>query len=287
MEIENIFTTTSYNQTVYQENSGFVEKDSECQKAINELKDIEEFLGDFGFLTFGRDFVFGVSGQNAILFSLNNIMTSLELTMGNMIACCKSGCIADANTLLRKYRDDLFFYLYISVYKSLDMNSPKSKSMAAEIVKWLNDELRNLFIKDVLKEIAAAPQLTEAVSKYGLNESLKKMGNYLNNYVHSNGQAYYNRNVSTYGEGELVAGLRKLVDYARYMTVTFLLLLIFCSPLSVMSEDYIDCLELHTSPPENSQYWVAPFVERFIKENISLIDTNCLDYLRENTTMQF
>lgn len=287
MEIENVFTSTSYNQTVYRENTRFVEIDSGCQKAINELKAIEEFLGSFGFLTFSRDFVFGVSGQNTILFSQNSIMTSLELTMGNMIACCKSGCIADANTLLRKYRDDLFFYLYISVYKSLDVNSSKSKSMATKIVKWLNDELRNLFIKDVLKEIAAAPQLTEAISRYGLNESFKEMGNHLNDYVHSNGRAYYNRNINAYRDGELVAELRKLVDYARYMTVTFLLLLIFCSPLSVMSEDYIDCLELHTNPPENSQYWVAPFVEHFIKENISLIDTNCLNYLRENTMMQF
>lgn len=54
-----------------------------------------------------------------------------------------------------------------------------------------------------------------------------------------------------------------------------------------MSEDYIDCLELNLTPPKDSQYWVASFVERFVKENISLIDTNCLDYLRENTIMQF
>lgn len=71
------------------------------------------------------------------------------------------------------------------------------------------------------------------------------------------------------------------------MTVVFLLLLIFCSPVSVMSEEYIDCLDLNINPPQSSQYWVAPFVENFVKENISIIDTNCLDYLRENTMMQF
>lgn len=287
MEIENAYSTANYNQTVQQMNTNFVEMDSGCQKVINELKEIEKFLGDFGFLTFGRDFVFGISDQNTICFSLNNVMTSLELTMGNVIACCKSACIADANTLLRKYRDDLFFYLYISVYNSLDKDSEKAKSMASQITRWLNNDLVDFQIGQVLKAIATTPQLKAATMQYHLKESFQKISDYLNNYVHGNGLAYYNRNVNAYREGELVAGLRKFVDYARYMTVAFLLLLIFCSPLSVMSEDYIDCLELNTSPPENSQYWVAPFVELFVKENISLIDANCLDYLRENTMMQF
>lgn len=287
METENAFTTANCNQTVHQMNANFVGMDSGCQKVINELKGIEKFLGDFGFLTFGRDFVFGISDQNTICFSLNNVMLSLELTMGNVIACCKSACIADANTLLRKYRDDLFFYLYISVYNSLDKDSEKAKSMASQITRWLNNDLADFQIGQVLKAIATTPQLKDAAIRYHLKESFQKISDLLNNYVHGNGQAYYNRNVNAYREGELIAGLRKLVDYAQYMTVAFLLFLIFCSPLSVMSEDYIDCLELNTSPPENSQYWVAPFVEFFVKENISLIDANCLDYLRENTMMQF
>ena len=35
------------------------------------------------------------------------------------------------------------------------------------------------------------------------------------------------------------------------------------------------------------QYWVAPFIEQFILENINLIDENCYKYLLENTYMQF
>jgi len=287
MEIENAFTSINCNQTVRQMNTRFVGIDFECQQAINELRRIEKFLGDLGFLTYGRDLVFGTFNQNMFCFSLNNLMTSLELTMGSVIACCESACIADANTLLRKYRDDLFFYLYISVYNRLDADSEKAKSMAAQIRKWLNNDLTDFQIGQVLKAVAAAPQLRDAVMKYHLKESFQKIGDYLNNYVHGNGYTFYNRNVNAYRENELAVELRKLGDNARYMTVVFLLLLIFCFPLSVMSVDYIDCLELNISPPENSQYWVAPFVERFVRENISLIDANCLDYLRENTMMQF
>lgn len=283
METETTFASSNCNQTIRQMNTELVKRDSECQQFITGLRKIEKFLRDFGFLTFGRDFVFNTS----VFFSLNSVATSLELTMGNIIVCCESACIADANTLLRKYRDDLFFYLYISVYNSLDKYSKKAKEMANQITKWANNNLKNFTISDVLKEIAAAPQLKDAVLKYNLKESFQKINAALNNYVHGNGCAYYNRNINAYRERELAVELSNLDHKARYMTIVFLLLLIFCSPLSVMAEDYIDYLDLDDIPPENSQYWVAPFVEHFVQENISLVDANCLDYLRENTMMQF
>lgn len=181
----------------------------------------------------------------------------------------------------------MFFYLYISVYNSLDADSEKAKSMAAQIARWLKNDLLDFQIGQVLKAVATAPQLKDTAVWYRRKDSFQEISVHLNNYVHGNGQAYYNRNVNAYRESELAVGLRKLGNYARYMTVTFLLLLIFCSPVSVMSEDYIDYLDFNSTPSENSQYWVAPFVEHFVKENISLIDAKCLDYLRENTMMQF
>ena len=287
MVIENVFESTDGNLTIRQANARFVKQDHECQQVISKLREIETFLERFGFLTFGRDFVFGSPGQKIMFFSLNNVMTSLELTMGSVITCCESACIADANTLLRKYRDDLFFYLYVSVYSSHYKYSEEGKPMADQIMRWLNNDLSDFRISEVLKAIGTVPQLRDAVLKYNLKESFQKIGEALNNYVHSNGYAYYNRNANAYKESELSVELRKLGDKARYITVVFLFLLIFCSPLSVMSEDYIDFLDVNEIPPKNSQYWVAPFVEHFVKENISLIDANCLDYLRKNTLMQF
>lgn len=287
MEIKNEFESIDCDLTVRQANARFVAQNPECQQIIGKLREVEKFLDNFGFLTFGRDFVFVTSGQKTIFFSLNNVMTSLELTIGSVIACCENACIADANTLLRKCRDDLFFYLYISVYNNYYKYSEKGKPMAYQIMRWLNNDLSDFRISEVLKAIGTAPQLRDAVLKYNLKESFQKIGDALNNYVHSNGYAYYNRNVNTYKENELIVELRELEAKVRYVTIVFLLFLVFCSPVSVMSDDYTDYLDLNETPPENSQYWVAPFVERFVKENITLIDANCLDYLRENTMMQF
>lgn len=287
MEEKNNPTVEGLNQTLRQMNIQCVAGNSECQQVINGLRELEQFLDDFYFLNSENGYVVGVCNHHTMFFSIMRILPSLELTMGNVIACCESGCIADANTLLRKYRDDLFFYLYILVCNGLDLESEQAKSMIEKIEKWNENELKDFQIGQVLKEIAMAPQLKDIVIKYHLKESFRTIGDALNNYVHSNGRTYYNRTYTDYFlDCSLIGELKKLVSKAQYMTMVFVVLLFLCSPVSVMCEDYINYLDCGETPPENSQYWVAPFIEHFVKQHISLIDLNCLEYLRENTEMQ-
>lgn len=93
-------------------NSKIISQNATCLKYLDEMREIEHFLDQFGFLSFGRDYIV-LEGH---VFSLQAVLTSCELTVGSIVSCCEFGCIADANTLLRKYRDDLFFYLYILVW---------------------------------------------------------------------------------------------------------------------------------------------------------------------------
>jgi len=271
-------------ETIRKNNQKRLQQDSRCQELIADIKAVEKLIDSFGFLQFGRDFIFCRKWS----FSLQAIITSLELTIGSIIMCCECACIADANTLLRKYRDDLFFYLYIVVYDSnKKLDTPfATTDMEENISLWIRNDLNNLSIQDVLKAIGTSPQLRDAVATYKLQKSFNAIGERLNNFVHGNGYTYYNRNIEVYNDNELCGYLKALVYDLRYVTMAFMFLLILCSPLSIMSTDYIDYLEFGETPPEDSQYWVAPFVGRFISENSSLIDDNCYKYLLENTSMQ-
>lgn len=272
--------------TIRKINETEMANNAEGKAVLCDLRKIEQFLSNFRFLSFGRDFV--LCENYAI--SLQRIMTSVELTVGSIISCCEAACLADANTLLRKYRDDLFFYLYISVYdSSLKLGSDEAKidRMKKQIEHWLKNSLSYLHIGEILKEIGTFPKTREAVKKYDLQSFFDDIGDRLNNFVHSNGYEYYNLNVNAYSDEELGQKLRKILSDTKFITVAFLFLLILCSPLSVMSTDYIDSLACNMTPVAGSQYWVAPFVERFLADNIDLIDKNCMDYLKENTLMQF
>lgn len=68
------------------------------------------------------------------VFSLQRIIVSLELTAGNIASCCEHGCLADANTLLKRFRDDAFFCVYIAAFYAHSHNGDLE-----EIVKWKLD----------------------------------------------------------------------------------------------------------------------------------------------------
>ena len=263
-----------------------IEQDTECQKLILEMRLVEKFLNGFGYLSYGRDIV--LCGNH--VFNLQRVSTSFELTAGSIITCCEAGCMADAYSLLRKYRDDLFFYLYIVVYDTsskLEGKSSATAKMEGNIERWINNDLDDLHIGTVLQAIGQSPRVRDAVQKYKLKTYFDTVGERLNNYVHSNGVSFYNRNVNAYQGETLQKQMQGLLMDMRSITITFLFLLSLCSPLSIMSTDYTDYLDCNMTPPEESQYWVAPFISDFFKDNLDVIDKSCLDYLRENTCMVF
>lgn len=267
------------------ENKKYIENSNECCDVINGLTEIQEFLDHYSFLTYGRDNIF----IKNYFFSLQSIIMSSELTIGSIIECCRASCIADANTLLRKYRDDLFFYLYIIVLianKKIDVVK-NTKEMEVNIEKWLQNGLNNLNINHVLKAIGRSPYVFEATEKYNLEKSFSAISKRLNNYVHGNGFKFYNKNFSAYEKGTLLSCLKEILIDAKYITVTFLFLLVLCAPSYITSMDYIDYLECGKTPPEGSQYWVDDFVKRFLQDNIQLIDESGFNYLKDNTFIDF
>lgn len=264
-------------------NKSILHKCNSTLNSIEQCKKLESFLKRFNFLIFGRD---NIVCKNYV-FSLQNILNSSQATLGNIVECCKCFCLADAYTLLRKYRDDLFFCLYLVTYDvkvRLQIDRSRNK-MEANIVQWCKNNLSNLNISEVLFTIGTSENLKEAVFKYDLQNSFDKIGKHLNNYTHGNGYSFYNVNAYSLDEENIKRQLNDVVFTAQYITMTFLFLLILCSPQYVMATDYIDYLELGQTPPDESQYWVEPFVIEFLKNNIKMIDENCYEYLKENTCM--
>lgn len=271
--------------SIRRKNKNTIFLNENVKRIIRKMTEVEEFLRDFSFFSLERNLI--LCGTN--VFSLQNIMQSSELTVGSIVNCCEACCLADANTLLRKYRDDVFFYLYIVIYDTYDklQVTEQAAKVKANIERWLNNNLDDLSIGEVLKTIGQSPRLKEAVKKYKLQSYFDSIGNRLNDYVHSNGVSFYNRSVDSYQGDGLQKQMQVLLKDMCFITISFIFLLTLCSPLSIMSTDYVDYLDCHMTPPENSEYWVAPFVTTFFKSNIDLIDESCMEYLKDSTLMEF
>lgn len=280
-----------YLEDEFDENRFEINKDYYFNNLSKLIIEIRDFLNKLGYLNFGRDICMFINIPGIPIVSGNIILDSATRTVESIRYCIMNCNFADAYTLLRKFRDDIFYYLYLfSVYnKNSDEYSYNYKMDKHEenIYAWINNRQNNLYIGDVLKHIANNPDILKAVKKFNLKKSFDDLSNNLNNYVHSNGYLFSNQSYYRLSEKEKIKELcdefgQKLI----YITIVFLFLLVLIKPISIMSYDYIDYLDFGDIPPNNSEYWVAPFVSEFFKKHKNMLDKNCINYLMENTKME-
>lgn len=263
-------------------NKRIVSNDNRIMENINEIKNVIELIDDFSTLSLGRDIV--LVGRN--YFSLQKILMSVEFTLSNLCICCENGCIADANVLLRKYRDDMFFYLFLLNYKDNKLQAKDDIEIDRNVEGWFNNARQGLYIGEILKKIQENEKVKDLVKRYNLKDAFDRIADRLNNYVHGNGYIYYNESLIRVNMEQVYQDFKHIVRNLKYITTVFFVIVILLSPVLVMADDYISSLEVGITPLPNSQYVVAPFIELFLRKNTIFIDKSCYNFLKENTCMK-
>lgn len=271
-----------------QNNKHFFAMSCEWQKVLREFESAKHFIDSLGFLAFGKDMGIIRSACGLQPVHINQILQSAAQTIQSMIACAECGNIADVYVLLRKLRDDLFFYLYVIVAcRNNDILSEDNLSKQETYIDaWIKNRLSRLNISEIIKDITGSGECVELVEKFRLKDELKQIGCTLNNYTHGNGNLYYNRLYTHYKDDEICNISAELIYMLSYILITFLFLLVLLSPVTIMASDYLDALDFSMIPEENSQYWVAPFVVEFIEKHKDLLGETSLEYLRTVTQME-
>ena len=179
-------------------NRNAVSTNQDCISLIDLLSQIRDFLSELGYLTFGRDMsVFRQAGA----VNGNTILDSATRTMESIRFCCMNANFADAYYLLRKYRDDLFYYVYLFAVEDKSdfmqyVDVQQLNEDEKNIWDWVHNQQKDLHIGSVLKCIASHPSARKAVQDFRLKDSFDKIADKLNNYVHSNGYRFYNESLN-------------------------------------------------------------------------------------------
>jgi len=279
----------------------FIELNPHFKTLIAELTDLQAFVSELSSLLGNKNLRF--TYHHKLLFP-EIIITSVASTFVSIIQCCKYGNLPDAYTLLRKAKDDMFFYLYLIVVTSRGMGAFSSvpDKHDENIEKWLNNNLSHLHIDDIIKFFTAPinsnnntdfndseddtfANLREGIEKYNIKDTLKRIKDKMNNYTHTNGIGYCNTLLNRYRDELVDEACKNFLLKAKYITMAFLFLLILSDGKLVMCDAYIDALDCNTDPVEGSQYWVAPFVLEFIQKNKGLLGAECDKFLDEMSYM--
>lgn len=121
----------------FEENRYGVTKEKHFNCLIETVKEIRDFLNDLDEISFGRD-VFLFKGPNIV--SGHIILDSAARTMESIRYCCMNANFADAYSLLRKLRDDLFYYAYlITANDAVDITNVRETNSLndAEKIYWI------------------------------------------------------------------------------------------------------------------------------------------------------
>jgi hypothetical protein len=80
--------------------------------------------------------------------------------------------------------------------------------------------------------------------------------------------------------------LEQLSIYLRNIFIQHFVWLFSIKDNYMMSSDYIDYLDMSMTPPENSQYWVATFIQKIFDEIIKQHRPDLAEELKKSTNME-
>ncbi len=230
---------------------------------------------------------------------------SIDNTLKSILVCTKMGNFSDANILLRKYRDNLFQWLFIidsieiidgkkldeilGVEPGDESSDQSVDSLCDALLSWFQDlELSKNWRKEYFDitpylDWFMMNSLVKTCFDNYLKPTWEYLGADLNNYTHGNGKKFLiSNNIQAYSNEIITDQVEGLIDRVWKTTACFLSILILNQPLYLMSSNYIDHFGNRITVPEDSQYWIEPIFQNFFGLYITQIHPDLKKFLKEN-----
>jgi hypothetical protein len=277
-----------------------------------------DFLDSFSTLLFinGRIISF-VSEKNMHIINTALLENSIN-TLRSIRLCSSIGSFADANTLIRKLRDDLILYVYILDIANKrnpfieddlkELNTDSSEKFLDSFLKlrfnskltedekavdaWLSNTVHELpknikmklSFENYMKCLKQNDSIVKILQDYKLQDYWESLRNKLNNYVHNNGLQFTSHNLIKVHNESLDIYLKNINIRTSYIITLFLVLIIMTEGALISSTDMIDYLDCGMEPPEDCQYDIAPFIQKYIDKKVVEIHPELKQYLKDNNS---
>ncbi len=231
-------------------------------KIFSKIEEMINFYENLSFLIFG----FITTGTNSIVNIDSYVYSSIQGTLESIKSILANGRINDSYTLLRKYYDSCIINIYSNLY--LEDNINLNNFIVTKIDNWLKG-------KEQLPEYRIMSQYVKNSVKLSIINSLlykdnryKKIRNRCNDNTHYN----YYYNILLNDNRIYLKNRINVLDTFSYdieqIFVLHLSYLFYLNQHYMASTDYADSMDLGITPQENSQYFVAPFIQKIFTDFI-------------------
>ena len=298
------------------ENGKQITETEEFKAFAKEIDFLTEFVYDLSELisVYGRIISYNTD-KGFYNFDTSLIDSSVQ-TLRSIKLCCSIGSFSDANTLTRKLRDDLIQYVYIlniinlrkpfleesiqnikidnaedfaKSFLNLEFN-PNFTEDEQAVSAWFHNAVsdlkysvkKKLEFENYMNVLKQNKNISHILISYNLQKYWENLRIKLNNYVHNNGTQYSLHNFVSADNKNLATHLKNVNYRTSYITSFFLILLLMVESSLIASTNYIDHLDCGLEPPQDSQYFIASFIQNFIDTKITTLHPELKKYLIDN-----
>lgn len=228
-------------------------------------------------------------GVNGLLNMDTYVFSSIDGTLESIFDILKRGRLNDAYALLRKYYDSAIINIYTNLY--LGDNFSIDNFVVEKINNWVKGTESIPGFEKMSKYIIGSERvatITELIYTNGEFkgspfEPLRKRCNDHTHYLYY--QTLLMNDNQVYLEDRLQV-LSTLQNDLREVFILHLSYLFYLNDHYMMSTDYIDCLDAGATPDQDSQYWVAPFVQGIFDTVLNPFRPDIVKAIKQNTQMQ-
>ncbi len=221
---------------------------------FQELDSIISFYRLISFSVMG----FVTRGTTRFLNIDTYFFSSIQGTVESIKIILQAGKINDAYALLRKYHDSVIINIYSNLY--LDANENQKNFKVKKIDDWVNDKAPLPSFKEMNQYIKDSKKM-ENITNLLCFEEYRQMRDRCNDHTHYNFYHYALLNDSEIHLSDRVNALNLFLKDLELIVILHLSYIFYLNGHYMMSSDYADYMDVGITPPENSQYYVAPFIQ--------------------------
>jgi len=249
-------------------------------KIFDELKSYSEFYNSLSYSIMN----WTSQGTKAILNLDTYTYSSTKGTIDSISEILSKGRINDAYALLRKYFDSTLINVYTNLY--LNNNFSIDNLIVEQIDNWINGTETIPEFRIISRYIKESPKLKPISDLLKKDDRYKKVREKCNDNTHYNFYHNVMLNDNEIHNPERIKHLDLFSYFLESLFIQHFAYIFYLNDHYFMSSDYVDSLDLGLSPEEESQYWVAPFIQKIFDEIIVKKRPDIAAEIKNNTNTQ-
>ncbi len=259
---------------------GAVDETYTSNKVFSFLDESSKFYQQLSFSVFG----FVTPGTMASTNIDSFLFSSVRGTVDSIHEILVKGRINDAYALLRKYHDSIIINIYTILY--IKDNLQKENFVVTKINNWIKGTEQLPEYRVMSQYIRDHKDLSEINKLFYKDKTYSDLRDRCNDNTHYN--FYHNvllNDKDIYNERRLPS----LENFSKDFENLFILhvgYLFYINGHYMMSSDYMDSMEMGMEPEENSQYFVAPFIQKMFDDLLKKKRPDIVDLIKITTPMQ-